>query len=158
MYCQERAQNRATGSQSRRPRRKLSYPPYVYVSCSRCASCPQQRALVSVQVERDSVNSDPVLVEYDPKMEESTGLQVEDALLKPTCEGFAQLLVTNQSGYTQSAERGIILGEAFGATVVVPPEDHSTAQAYTVTVEEAQETIEQENCAWSESVPREQLR
>ena len=57
-------------------------------------------------------------MENDPKLEEVTGVQVEDALLKPTRQGFAQLRILNPSGFTQSIEEGFVLGEAVEATVV----------------------------------------
>ena len=57
-------------------------------------------------------------MENDPKLEEVTGVQVEDALLKPTRQGFAQLRILNPSGFTQSIEEGFVLGEAVEATIV----------------------------------------
>lgn len=96
-----------------------------------------------------------MLVEHDPEIEKSTGLQVEDALLKPTPEGFAQLLVTNPSGYSQSAVRGIVLGEAVEATVIQPEETHLSAQAYAVTVEGSHGTVAREDCAEGTSALKE---
>ena len=116
---------------------------------------PQQRAFVPVVVERGNLKPDSVLVEYDPEIKKSTGLQVEDALLKPTPEGFAQLLVTNPSGYTQSAVRGIVLGEALEATVIQPEETHLSTQAYTVTVEGSHGTVAREDCAEGTSALKE---
>ena len=57
-------------------------------------------------------------MENDPKVEEVTGVQVEDALLKPTRQGFAQLRILNPSGFTQSIEEGFVLGETVEATIV----------------------------------------
>ena len=88
---------------------------------------PRQSSFVSVRVENHSPEIESILLENDPKVEEITGVQVDDALLMPTKQGFAQLLVSNRSGFTQSIEEGVILGEAVEATVIsqgdVPPQE-----------------------------------
>ena len=88
---------------------------------------PRQSTFVSIQVENHSPEMESMLLENDPKVEEITGVQVDDALLMPTKQGFAQLLVSNRSGFTQSIEEGVILGEAVEATVIspgdVPPQE-----------------------------------
>ena len=88
---------------------------------------PRQSTFVSIQVENHSPEMESMLLENDPKVEEITGVQVDDALLMPTKQGFAQLLVSNRSGFTQSIEEGVILGEAVEATVIsqgdLPPQE-----------------------------------
>ena len=51
------------------------------------------------------------------------GVQIPDALLQPSKEGRAHLVMTNPSGYTQVVEPGATLGEAAAAGVVehLPP-------------------------------------
>lgn len=88
---------------------------------------PRQSTFVTVQVENHSPEMESMLLENDPKVEEITGVQVDDAFLMPTKQGFAQLLVSNRAGFTQSIEGGVILGEAVEATVIspgdIPPEE-----------------------------------
>ena len=57
---------------------------------------------MGVQVESYTPEMDSVLMENDPKVEEVTGVQVEDALLKPTRQGFAQLRILNPSGFKKA--------------------------------------------------------
>ena len=61
---------------------------------------PRQSTFVRVQVESYTPDTDSVFMENDPKVEEVTGVQVEDAFLKPTRQGFAQLRILNPSGFT----------------------------------------------------------
>ena len=58
---------------------------------------------------------------------------MEDALLKQTRQGFAQLLVSNWSGFTCFNERGSVLGEAVEATVI-PSDDDSLKEGVTEAV------------------------
>ena len=87
---------------------------------------PRQSTFASVQVENHSPEMESMLLENDPKVE-ITGVQVDDALLVLTKQGFAQLLASNRSGFTQSIEEGVILGEAVEATVIsqgdLPPQE-----------------------------------
>ena len=97
---------------------------------------PRQSTFVQVRVDTDGPH-DSILVEHDTEIEDATGLQVEDALLCPTDEGLAHLLVTNPSGFTQTADCGTLLGKAVEASVVSPPNECGVnAQAFTVTAKE----------------------
>lgn len=86
---------------------------------------PRQSTFVSVQVENHSPEMESMLLGNDPKVEEITGVQVDDALLMQTKQSFAQLVVSNRSGFTQSIVEGVIQGEAVEATIIsqgdVPP-------------------------------------
>ena len=99
---------------------------------------PCQSMYAQVQINRESLDAetDSLLVEYDPQVESDTGLQVESALVQPSQEGFAQLLVSNHSGFTQAAECGTVLGVATPATVVSAEDTHPSVRAYLVAAEE----------------------
>jgi len=93
-----------------------------------------------------------ILLENDPKVEEITGVQVDDALLMPTKQGFAQLLVSNRSGFTQSIEEGVILGEAVEATVISPGDVPSEECGSEASAAGVRDTLEE--CTDSELVRR----
>ena len=61
-----------------------------------------------------------MLLERDPSLGESTGLQFEDALLQPTGDGIAYIQVCNPSGFTGVIREGTVLGEADEATEISP--------------------------------------
>lgn len=48
------------------------------------------------------------------------GLGIPDVLLEPASEGYAQLLVTNPSVFTQTVEQDSLLREATTMNVVQP--------------------------------------
>ena len=75
-------------------------------------------AVVPVKVEGASKVNEPMLLDYDESIELSTGLVVEDALIKPTEEGYAFLRVSNCRGFMHSVKDGTTLGRACEATVV----------------------------------------
>ena len=84
---------------------------------------PQEGTVVTVRVEPVLPGQSQVLVECAPATLSRMGLSMPDALLEPTSDGYAQLLVTNPSGFTQTVEQDALLGEA--TTVeVVQPDDH----------------------------------
>lgn len=70
-----------------------------------------------------SLSEKPLLLEYDCTVEETLGVQIPDALLQPSEERRARLVMTNPSGYTQVVEPSATLGEATPAMVVeqLPP-------------------------------------
>jgi len=53
------------------------------------------------------------------------GLSMPDTLLEPTSDGYAQLLVTNPSGFTQTVEQNALLGEATTVEVVWPDDQEA---------------------------------
>ena len=84
---------------------------------------PQEGTVVTVCVEPVLPGQSQVLVECAPATLSRMGLSMPDALLEPTSDGYAQLLVTNPSGFTQTVEQDALLGEV--TTVeVVQPDDH----------------------------------
>ena len=74
-----------------------------------------QCALVPVRVEGACPSKGPLLLDYDPSVEQTTGLQIEDALLQPDQDGFA---TSNSRGFVGSVEEGTVLGRAAEAVVV----------------------------------------
>ena len=99
---------------------------------------PSQSVYAQVQISQNDVNAeaDSLLVEYDPQVEKDTGLQVGSALLQPSREGFSQLLISNRSGFTQTAEKGTVLGVAVPATAVPTKDTHPSIRACLVRAEE----------------------
>lgn len=83
---------------------------------------PHQSILATVHLHTESgdTGEEPLLMEHahSVELEEATGLQLEDTLLRPTKDGLTQLVISNPSGYSMSIESGTSLGEAVGATVV----------------------------------------
>ena len=59
---------------------------------------PHQSALVQVQVESHCENGNALLLEHSTKVEDATGLLLEDALIQPDGDGFAQLVISNPTG------------------------------------------------------------
>lgn len=76
---------------------------------------PHQSAVVDVAVGPPGVRQEPLLLVPDA---ETGGLQVEDALLLPTKEGSALVVVSNPTGCSCFVERGTELGEATGITLI----------------------------------------
>ena len=96
--------------------------PSIRVYLSQSVRIPAgHTAVVSVQFQGGEPTGDPLLLERDPAIEESTGLQVDDALLQPSQEGIAHMRISNSSGFTTVLQEGTVLGEAVKATVVPPP-------------------------------------
>jgi hypothetical protein len=95
--------------------------PTVRVCLLQSVSIPAgQCALIPVQVEGACPPRGPLLLDYDSSVEQTTGLQVEDALLQPDQDGFATLCVSNSRGFTGLVEEGTVLGRAAEAVVVEP--------------------------------------
>ena len=74
-------------------------------------------------IENCNLKSGSLLLKNDPKVEKIIGIQVEDALMKLTHQGFAQSMVSNLSGFTQSIGKGFVLGEAVTVTVILLVEE-----------------------------------
>ena len=72
----------------------------TYQICSLFSWQARSRAhnTIKLGVSRFLMSYKPLLLEYAEEVEDSTGLQVEDALLNPSREGVAEVFVTNASG------------------------------------------------------------
>lgn len=79
---------------------------------------PCQCALARVGVENNQCNSNPLLLDNDQKIEESIGVHIGDALLQPSEDGIAYVLIATPTGFTQRMEVREVLGKAVQATVV----------------------------------------
>ena len=102
--------------------------PTVRVCLLQSVSVPAgQCALVPVRVEGACPAKGPLLLDYDPSVEQTTGLQIEDALLQPDRDGFATLCVSNSGGFVGSVEEGTIIGKAAEAVVVEPAVSDTSA-------------------------------
>ena len=86
-----------------------AHVPHVRVNLLRSLSIPPRRAAV-VEVQVAEWNSkqpfDLLFLEGDPRVEEETGLQVEDTILTSNKYGVAKLSLWNPSGFTQTTQQG----------------------------------------------------
>lgn len=76
--------------------------------------------IAQVQLDGIQDEAEPLLLESSIQVEEGTGLQMEDAVLHPTMEEQAQMILSNRSRFTQVASKGLELGRAVPATVIQP--------------------------------------
>ena len=69
-------------------------------------------------------------------MEEETGLWVENSLLPPPTQVSDKITIklTNPTGFTQTAEKGLLLGTAAPATVIDDSSNMETAETETVPI------------------------
>ena len=106
--------------------------PAVRVCLLRSVSVPaRQCALVPVRVEGACpAKGSPLLLDYDPSVEQKTGLQIEDALLQPDGDGLATLCVCNSWRFIGSVEEGTVIGKAAEAVVVEPAVSDTPAPTY----------------------------
>lgn len=81
---------------------------------------PHQAVVAQVQLDSMHCGIKPLLLERSTKIEEATGLHVEDALLQPIVEGRAQMVLSNPLGFTQITKEGLELGTAIPVTIVQP--------------------------------------
>ena len=79
---------------------------------------PHQSIAVQVKTEHSDGDGRPLLVECDSDLEMITGLQVEDALVKPTEEGLAHVVISNMTGYSSYVSSGALIGRAIQVEVV----------------------------------------
>ena len=102
--------------------------PTVRVCLLQSVSVPAgQCALVPVRVEGACPAKGPLLLDYDPSVEQRTGLQIEDTLLQPDRDGFATLCISNSRGFVGSVEEGTVVGKASEAVVVEPTMSDTSA-------------------------------
>ena len=95
--------------------------PIIRVCLLQSVSIPAgQSALIPVRVEGACPPKGPLLLDYDSSVEQTTGLQFEDALLQPDQDGVATLCVSNSRGFLGLVEEGTVLGTAVKAVVVEP--------------------------------------
>ena len=81
---------------------------------------PHQGVVARVQVSPGWDADSPLMTECREELEQETGLQLVDSLLKVDPDGTAQVVLTNSTGCSAMAEAGTELGEAVSATVVSP--------------------------------------
>lgn len=86
---------------------------------------PHQSAVVAVQVDKQH-HRGPLVLESNPSLEESTGLFIDTALIRP---GQACILISNPMGYTQKIQKGTQLGMATRAKVVSTATEEIKTQA-----------------------------
>ena len=73
---------------------------------------------MQVKIEPSDGDGRPLLVECDNDLEMATGLQVEDALVKPTEEGLAQVVISNMTGCSSYVNSGALIGRAMRVEIV----------------------------------------
>ena len=90
---------------------------------------PFQSALADVTIEDGIPGTDPLLLQHDKDMEQSTGVSIADTLVSPYSRN-PKLLVSNLGGFTRCLEEGEVLCSAVHAEVVtarpIEPSDVST--------------------------------
>ena len=93
---------------------------------------PSRSAVVPVRLDSTWELKKPLMVEGDGSFERETGLIVEDALIAAAEDGITQLVVTNLSGFTQTVQEGVLVGEVQPADVLKPdpgPEEATHGEA-----------------------------
>ena len=78
---------------------------------------PHQSAVIMVHADRVP-DSGQLLMEPSRRLRKRTGLIMDTALVEPTMHGFAQVLLTNDNGFTQKIVKGTQLGHASSAEVI----------------------------------------
>lgn len=86
---------------------------------------PQESTVMAVRVEPELPGQRQVLVEWGPAASSTMELSIPDAPLEPTSDGYAQLLVTNLSGFTQTVEQDVLLGDATTVEVMQPEDQEA---------------------------------
>ena len=79
--------------------------------------------LAPVHFQGSDLSGKSMLLEHGPSLEESTGLQLEDALVRPADDGIAYVRICNSSGFTSKITGGTVVGAAVEATEVSPCDD-----------------------------------
>ena len=62
----------------------------------------------------------PLLVEGTSALKNAAELEAEDAVVSPTREGLARIVLSNISGFTQVVDGGVVIGEATTVSVEKP--------------------------------------
>ena len=91
---------------------------------------PHSTTSVKVRVMTESPYPRQFLVEGDQNLESTFGVQLADALLEPSEDGNASVLLSNPTGFTRSIDKGITVGTVSEVTVVDPatsPKDHAAS-------------------------------
>ena len=60
------------------------------------------------------------LLEWQPEIQEETGLEIVDSLIRVTRDKISRIVLVNRYGFSQTAEEGSLLGEATPVAVVTP--------------------------------------
>ena len=88
---------------------------------------PRQSTVVTVQVPKANHCRDPLLIEGDTNLEESTGLIMDPALVQSSNQGLAQVLLRNPLGFPKKLKQGMQLGTASTVIIVTPDQQESGA-------------------------------
>jgi hypothetical protein len=89
---------------------------------------PRQSTVVTVQVPKAHHCRDPLLIEGDTNLEESTGLVMDPALVQSSNQGLAQVLLRNPLGFPQKLQQGMQLGTASTVIIVTSDQQESGAR------------------------------
>ena len=114
---------------SRKKRHSSPAVPTVRVQLVRSVRLPpQQTAMATLQMEGHSLCGSLLMEPTRAFSEtEGNGLQFGDSLVNISENGFAQILLTNPTGFTRKLEKGSWLGRAWEATCVDSSIDPDTA-------------------------------
>ena len=97
---------------------------------------PHQSIAVQVKNEPRDGDGRPLLVKCDSDLEMITRLQVEDALVKPTEEGLAHMVISNMTGCSSYVSSGALIGRTIQVEVVEQSKSAASDLGKTPTEEE----------------------
>ena len=127
---QQRVGDDNGGEVDKEENRAKAIVPVIYVRLLQSVRMlPHQSETVLVHVE-GKYFQEPLLFEYQSRVEASLGLQVEDAVISPAVNGIARMVLANLSGFTQVAGEGYELGETSEVTVVESNEGLADGHGY----------------------------
>ena len=89
---------------------------------------PYHRQEVLVRLEGNPLQP-PLLVECAEALQHVAELNAEDALVSPTADGLAQIVLSNSSGFTQTVDSGSVIGEASSVSEKLPPDAYGKLAA-----------------------------
>ena len=100
---------------------KLAQIPVVSVQLLQTTSVlPHSVARAEVRILQDGPYPGQLLVEGDGSLKSTLGVDLVDALLEPSGDGTASVLLTNTSGFTCRVEAGSTIGIATEVSILKP--------------------------------------
>ena len=115
---------------------------------------PYSSSVAKVKVVDRLPSSEKLLLEADVDGETGHGVQAVDALVEPTEDGFAWVLLANPTGFTQHLSQGETVGTLTEVEVVgpSPPPNHSEAPICQVSLGQPGATVDEQGQAESRRV------
>ena len=114
---------------------ELAQIPVVSVQLLQTTSVlPHSVAGAEVRLQQDGPYPGQLLVEGDGSIKSALGVDLVDALLEPSGDGTASVLLTNTSGFTCRVEAGSTIGTVAEVSILKPaaPAGDTIASVYMV--------------------------